>query len=441
MRHAARVSVVLGLFLASTSHAVVYECVADINPGFGSGGGGDLTVYDGDLYFIANNVAHGSNSELWKYDGTNVTQAAEIKPGPDGSGINSLCVYDDTLYFSARDDDGTLELWSYSPGVGAAEVPDNNPAWNPQTHAELIACAGSLFYRATDFSTVGTELGRFDGTTQHVVNISPGTGTSYPQGFIVYNGDLHFLANGADGAGSELYKYNGGPTRLTDIYPGSDAGDVRHMAVYDGDIYCSAKDGIHGNELWRYDPVTGAELVADIEPGGIYDSGDPANMTPYKGKLYFTADDEGDAGNELWRYDVATDTAELFWNINQTPPPTGGEDPEHHSWASEFFEYNGLLYFAADDGVHGRELWATDGDTCWLVLDIMPGEYGSGVGGFCVWEGDLYFAANDGQTGSEVGYITGEYTETTAIFRIPEPATLVLLAAGAGLVGMRRRRK
>jgi len=442
MRWFILVLAVLALMPVSTSRALVYERIADINPGFGSGGGGDLTVYDGELYFIANNVAHGSNNELWKYDGSNVTLAAEIKPGNDGSGINSLCVYDGSLYFSARDDDSTLELWSYNAtSETAAEVPDNNPAWNPQTHGELIACGGSLFFRATDFSTVGTELGRYDGTTQHVVDIASGTGTSYPQGFIIYNGLLHFLANGADGAGSELYKYDGGATRLTDIYPGPDAGDTRNMAVYDGDIYCSAKDGVHGNELWRYDPVGGAELVVDIVPGGIYDSGNPSHMTPYNGKLYFTADDEQGAGNELWRYDVATDTAELFWNINQNLPPTGGEDPEHHSWASDFFEYAGLLYFAADDGVHGRELWATDGDTAWLVLDIMPGEYGSGVGGFCVWNGDLYFAANDGQTGSEVGYITGDYDETTAIFRIPEPATLVLLAAGTVLMRMRRRRR
>ncbi len=431
-------------FSVATSQAVTYERIADINPGYGGGGAGGLTVYDGDLYFIANNVAHGSNNELWKWDGAAVSQAAEIRPGDEGSGINSLAVHDGKLYFSARDDNSTLELWSYDPVAGALEVPDNSPAWNPQTHAELISYGANLYFRATDFSTVGTELGKYNGTSQAVIDIAPGPGTSYPQGFILYNGALHFLANSGDGAGSELFSYNGAAlARLTDIDPGLDAGDPRNMAVYDGDLYFSAKDGVTGNELWRYDPATGPELVEDIVPGGIYDSGNPSNMTAYDGKLYFSADGGSGAGNELWRYDVATDTAALFWNINQLPPPSGGEDPEHESWPSQFFEYEGLLYFAADDGVHGRELWATDGDTAWLVLDIYAGEYGSGVGGFCIYDGGLYFSADDGQTGSEVGYIQGEYTQTTAIFRIPEPATLAMLGCGAlgALVSRRRRNR
>ncbi|HUU90707.1 MAG TPA: hypothetical protein VM238_05795 [Phycisphaerae bacterium] len=445
MARFAMLCICLVSLLPAASHAVTYERIADINPGFGGGGAGGLTVYDGDLYFIANNVAHGSNNELWKWDGAAVSQAAEIRPGDEGSGINSLAVHDGKLYFSARDDDSTLELWSYDPVGGAQEIPDNSPAWNPQTHAELISYGANLYFRATDFSTVGTELGKYDGTSQAVVNIAPGATTSYPQGFILYNNALHFLANGADGAGSELFSYNGtAVTRLTDIDPGPDAGDPRNMAVYDGDLYFSGKDGVRGNELWRYDPLVvpaGASLVADIVVGGIYDSGNPSNMTPYNGKLYFSADDGSGVGNELWRYDVVTDTAALFWNINQLPPPSGGEDPEHESWPSEFFEYDGILYFAADDGVHGRELWATDGTAAWLVLDIYPGEYGSGVGGFCIYDGDLYFSADDGQTGSELAYIQGEYTQTTAIFRLPEPATLTVLTFGAlGVLVSRRRR-
>ena len=36
-------------------------------------------------------------------------------------------------------------------------------------------------------------------------------------------------------------------------------------------------------------------------------------------------------------------------------------------------EFNGELYFTADDGVHGRELFKTDGTTISLVKDINVG--------------------------------------------------------------------
>ena len=71
------------------------------------------------------------------------------------------------------------------------------------------------------------------------------------------------------------------------------------------------------------------------------------------------------------------------------------------SWFSEAQLLVGdTLFFTADDGIHGAELWSHDTatGTTQLVDDINPGRYGSDPRDFVVWEGQLYFAANDGSS-------------------------------------------
>ena len=61
------------------------------------------------------------------------------------------------------------------------------------------------------------------------------------------------------------------------------------------------------------------------------------------------------------------------------------------------------LFFIANDGVHGFELWRSDGtpDGTMLVRDIRPG-LGSAFGGsemLAVMHDTLYFIANSGEVG------------------------------------------
>src|SRR4029078_3028760 len=80
----------------------------------------------------------------------------------------------------------------------------------------------------------------------------------------------------------------------------------------DGTAFFTAADGVHGEELWKSDGTrAGTVLVKDIQRGTFYDgyyqatfpsSSGPSYLTAVGGKLYFTAND-GVHGEELWKSD------------------------------------------------------------------------------------------------------------------------------------------
>src|SRR5215475_6536347 len=72
--------------------------------------------------------------------------------------------------------------------------------------------------------------------------------------------------------------------------------------------------------------------------------------------------------------------------------------------AGRAITFNNRAYFVVDDGVHGEELWSSDGTDggTFLVRDINPGSLGSGVRNLTVAGAQLFFSANDGTHGFEL---------------------------------------
>lgn len=133
------------------------------------------------------------------------------------------------------------------------------------------------------------------------------------------------------------------------------------------------------------EPRGGTKIVKDIMPGT--NSGISGNsFTVYNNRLYFFAND-GVTGNELWVTDGTTAGTQLLKDIN-TGIFSGISDPD-------FTEYNGKLYFRASDNIYGSELWTTDGTTAGtqLVKDIKLGTSGSGPGWFFIYNNKLFFVA------------------------------------------------
>src|SRR5712692_5540242 len=105
------------------------------------------------------------------------------------------------------------------------------------------------------------------------------------------------------------------------------------------------------------------QLVKNINPDPAGDS-NPYGLTDVAGTLYFQAND-GTHGYELWRSDGTKAGTTLVKDIN----PAGDSNPYGLT------DVAGTLYFEADDGTHGFELWRSDGTRAGTtqVKDINPG--------------------------------------------------------------------
>ena len=65
------------------------------------------------------------------------------------------------------------------------------------------------------------------------------------------------------------------------------------------------------------------------------------------GTLYISADDRSTTGTELWKSDGTEDGTKLVKDI----------DPSGDSFPLWLTNVGGTLYFSANDGSHGIELW------------------------------------------------------------------------------------
>ncbi len=142
-----------------------------------------------------------------------------------------------------------------------------------------------------------------------------------------------------------------------------------------------------------------AFLVRDISPGPDASAvSDPSDFIVLGDVVLFTADDNVH-GRELWRTDGTSEGTVLVKDINPGSVSSIVYAPD------PFTPFKGAVFFVAYDQTHGGELWRTDGtaDGTVLVKDINPGAGSSSyASGFFEWNGTLFFAASDETAGAEL---------------------------------------
>jgi ELWxxDGT repeat protein len=436
------------------------------------------------LVFSLTSIVHAQNYSMQR--------VTDICPGA-WTGVRGICSYNGPIYFSGKSPNNGIGLWKSDGTIGGTYFVKetgsnfNSPA-NYLTEGPVTS-SGIFFFGAYSDSEMGFVLWRSDGTAGGTYSLS---GPEHPQNIIELNGFVVFSAY-TDDKGTELWRSDGtqqGTYLVKDINPGPNT-SIPSFLPYSGllnnRVFFSATDGVHGNEAWVSDGTsTGTYMIKDLcvgscdgyflNPivfnnaiyfwggGGIYrtngtpndpikilntgwqepavmnnmiyfsansngsnlgyelysaamtnsvitlikdifpgsSSSYPTFLTAIDGKLYFNAND-GVNGGEIWISDGTTGGTKMLKAISSYTYST--------IHTSSFRPANGKVYFTGVNiDVTGTEIWETDGTEAGTkIYDLWPGSLGNVVN-FRDAQNELYLTGNDGQSGDELWKIGGPVT-------------------------------
>lgn len=341
---------------------------------------------NGTLFFEAYN---NYNYELWKSNGTQAgTSLVADLNGTASSGPKSLTEFNGELIFTATVSGMGNELWK-SDGTSAGTVllkdvwPGSSSGFSSTTSTfngdreTFMEFGGELFFFGNAGN--GVELWKTDGTAAGTVSVKNFTvGPVYGNGKysfnsereklgVIFNNELYFLVTKGFQIPTEyqgeLWKTDGSTAGTVLVKDSLDV-NVNALTVANNRIYFSNSSSAFGDELWSSDGTSsGTGIVADIDPGNA--NGNPEYLTPYAGDLYFKA--HGPNGRELYKTDGVSTTLVKDINVGNSSSLS----------LARSFEYNGLLYFLANDGTSGsNELWQSDGTNLGTVKALTLAEVG-----------------------------------------------------------------
>jgi ELWxxDGT repeat protein len=258
-----------------------------------------------------------------------------------------------------------------------------------------------------DVAPTGRELWASDGSPRGTYRAvqSP---HSDPQYLTVHDNALFFGASSQYGRELHRFSKEDGVMRLVaDIRRGPDSSDPKRLTSCGGVLWFVATDGLRGDELYASDGVlpgitqrgeAGTRLAKDIRPG--QGSSSPNHFVCLNNVLLFAATTD-DAGRELWKasWPDLTDSSTL--SVSRVADIHSG----HGSSSPEYLAVlHNKVYFSADDGRVGRELWKTDGTQSGtrLVADARLGSLGSSPRYLTLLDDRLFYVARTADPADQV---------------------------------------
>lgn len=242
------------------------------------------------------------------------------------------------------------------------------------------------------------QLWKTDGTLANTTQVT----TNFPTNFKVFLGKIYFTAGGNDFV---LEGNNINPSTLGNTLNGFIFNGVQLNGVY----YSAKVDDTYGCEFWRTDgTVQGTYLVKDLVPESLPNlqtySGNPRGITLIDNMIYFASE------NGIWKSDGTTNGTILVKPIENINHQIYSDLSFYAIKSGEIFTsaiVNGKYVVEIETTNHGNELWVSDGTTDGtFALDIFKGSgYGlerSEQEPFAILDNHLYFAADNGQFGKEL---------------------------------------
>lgn len=164
------------------------------------------------------------------------------------------------------------------------------------------------------------------------------------------------------------------------------------LVTVDNSLYFSAGCG---NQLFKSDGA----MPRPVKICGVPDCRVNAMALVAIGDTLFFVANDGIHGAELWKSDAKG--ASLVKDICRGTCDSRTPGSYDSSIDLQAALGAGTLLFQADDGISGVELWKSDGSAAGTVLvkDICPGKCSSNPIAFATAGSSLYFVADDGQHG------------------------------------------
>ena len=373
-------------FLLTCAVTLPVGVSAQVTDGSRPNGPWALTTDDGMATRALFTARSGGEECLWTTDGTSA-DTRRLSPAGRCLDPSFLTVDDGIAYFHVREPESRWSVWRTDGTAAGTWALKASPGPSPNRGLSMVAATSldKVFFLAST-PEHGSEPWVSDGDPDDarlLADLAPGPDSSVLGGFRELGSWVLFYRFDTDGA-AELWRTDGtapGTTRIATLMgsgpfapPAGPLEPTRLFPAGDGAVFFLLGEGCRG-ELWSTNGTADGTALVRRFTGESCPTGyaDPATLHDCPEDLFFVADD-GTGGDELWRTDGSPAGTFPVTDFENGQP---FRVQEPHGWRPAGL--GDRIYFAADGGSEtpgaGYELWSTTGDpgSEELVVDLCPG--------------------------------------------------------------------